>query len=314
MAGIFACTRLDPNRDIPDLNSKVIIVTGANNGIGKETVKQLAKHNPEKLYLCARSQSKADAAIAEIAQTVPDAKITFLELNLASFPSVQKAADTVLSLVDRIDVLINNGGVMALPPSLTEDGYEVQFGTNHMGHALFTKLLMPLLSKAAAQSGSDVRIINLTSAAEKYNAIKGGFIPEKCITTMEEENTLKRYGQSKLANVLFTKALANRYPDITSVAVHPGRVQTPLLDHWINTSGWWPRMMRLSDSIIMVPVEVGALTQLWAATTGKDKLHSGAYYPPGCKEGQESAMAKDPKLAEKLWSWQEAEFAKKGYS
>ena len=314
MAGIFARTRLDPENDIPDLSSKVIIVTGGNNGIGKETVKQLAKHNPKTLYLCARSQAKADIAIAEISKTVPDAKITFLELDLASFTSVEKAANTVLSSVDQIDLLINNGGVMALPPGLTKDGYEIHFGTNHMGHALFTKLLMPLLSKRAAQPGSDVRIINLTSAAEKYNAIKGGFRPEKCITTMEEENELKRYGQSKLANVLFTKELARRYSNITSVAVHPGRVQTPLLDHWINTPGWWPRIMRLSDSIIMVPVEVGALTQLWAATASKDKVKSGAYYPPGCKQGQESAMAKDPKLAEKLWDWQEAEFAKMGYS
>ena len=314
MAGIIARTRLDPEKDIPDLSSKVIIVTGGNNGIGKETVKQLAKHNPKRLYLCARSQSKADVAIAEISKTAPNAKITFLELDLASFASVKKAGETVLSSEDRIDVLINNGGVMALPPNLTKDGYEVQFGTNHMGHALFTRMLMPLLSKTAAQPGSDVRVINLTSASEKYNAIKGGFIPEKCVTMMEEENTLKRYGQSKLANVLFTKELARRYPNITSVAVHPGRVQTPLLDHWINTSGWWPRLMRLSDSIVMVPVEVGALTQLWAATANKDKVKSGAYYPPGCKEGQESAMAKDPKLAEKLWNWQEAEFAKKGFS
>ena len=314
MSGPFARTRLDPAKDIPDLSSKVIIVTGGNNGVGKETVKQLAKHNPEKLYLCARSRSKAEAAIADISKTVPDAKITFLELDLASFASVKEAADTVLSSVNHLELIINNAGVMALPPNLTQDGYEVQFGTNHMGHALFTKLLMPLLSQTAAQPGADVRIINLSSVAEKYNAIKGGFVPEKCLTPMEEENTLKRYGQSKLANVLFTKELAKRYPEITSVAIHPGRVQTPLLDHWINGPGFWPRLMRLSDSVVMMPVEQGALTQLWAATATKDKVKSGAYYPPGCKEGQESSMAKNAKLAEKLWDWQEAEFAKKGYS
>ena len=262
MSGLFARTSLDPEKDIPDLSSRVIIVTGGNDGVGKETVKQLAKHDPEKLYLCARSSSKAEAAIADISRAVPNAQITFLELDLASFASVKRAADTVLLSVTHLDLLINNAGVMCLPPSLTKDGYEVQFGTNHMGHALFTKLLMPLLSKTASQPGADVRIISLSSAAEK-NTIKGGFVPEKCLTPMETEHEIKRYGQSKLANILFTKELARRYPNITSVAIHPGRVQTPLIEHWVNGPGWWPRLVRLSDSIVVpMPVEQGALTQL----------------------------------------------------
>jgi NAD(P)-dependent dehydrogenase (short-subunit alcohol dehydrogenase family) len=155
----------NPDNDIPDLSSKTIIVTGGNAGVGKGTVLQLAKHNPARLYLCARSKTKADAAIADIIAVVPRAKIEFLELDLASFASIKRAADNVLASNTRLDILINNAGVMNLPPGLTEDGFELQFGTNHVGPALFTKLLMPLLSKTVSEPDLDARIVNLSSVA-----------------------------------------------------------------------------------------------------------------------------------------------------
>ena len=251
----MGCLKFDPDRDIPDLSFKVIIVTGGTAGLGKETVLQLAKHGPGKLYLTARSKSKADAAIAEITKAVPHAKIDFLELDLASFASVKRAADTILAVESRLDILMNNAGVMALPPGVTEDGYEIQFGTNHMGHALLTRLLMPLLTKTAALPDSDVRIINLSSGAHSLTP-SGGFAPEACKTDMSSTHTYVRYGQSKLANILYTKELAKRYPKIASVAVHPGRVKSQLLDKMFD-SGFTvvSTLQKAADFFIETPVE-----------------------------------------------------------
>lgn len=300
-----------PDSDIPDLSSKVIIVTGGNSGTGKQSVLQLAKHHPGKLYLAARSKSKAEAAIADIVAVVPTADIKFLELDLASFESVKRAADTILASNDRLDILINNAGVMALPAGLTADGYEIQFGTNHMGHALFTKLLLPLLSKTAAEPNSDVRIINLSSAAHNFPP-RGGFLPGECTTDMKNRYTVTRYGQSKLANILFTKELARRYPNIKSVAIHPGRVQTALSDPMMNEGSIFAWFQRFYDVFDLVTVEEGTLNQLWAATGPKKDVKNGEYYTPVAKGGCASSLAKDSALAAKLWDWTEAEFAKKG--
>jgi NAD(P)-dependent dehydrogenase (short-subunit alcohol dehydrogenase family) len=301
----------DPST-IPSLSSKVIIVTGGNAGVGKETVLQLSKHSPERLYLAARSKDKATSAIASIVALVPTARIDFLPLDLSSFASVKAAADTVLRENDHLDILINNAGVMNLPPGLTSEGYELQFGTNHMGHALFTKLLMPLLSRTAAAPNSDVRILNLSSAAHA-RGLRNGLDLEKCKTEMTSNLTWSRYAQSKLANVLFAKELAKRYPAIKSVAIHPGRVETNLLDVYNSKPGVGSTLMKMIDVVIMVPVDQGAWNQLWAATVKKEALKSGAYYSPVGKAGGESTFAKNEKLAKKLWEWTEGEFAAHGY-
>jgi NAD(P)-dependent dehydrogenase (short-subunit alcohol dehydrogenase family) len=304
----------NPDKDIPDLSSKTIIVTGGNIGLGKETVLQLSKHNPFKLYLAARSRAKFDTAMKDILKANPSAEtsVSFLELDLASFASIKRAADTVLTSSPRLDLLINNAGVMALPPGLTEDGYEIQFGTNHMGHALLTKLLMPLLLKTANEPGSDVHIVNLTSAGEGL-APKGGFLPEKAITKMESHHSYVRYGHSKLANVLFAKELAKRYPNIKSVSVHPGRVQTNLLNHFFENMTFTSVFQKTYDFFDSVSVEKGVYNQLWAAVVDKDKVKNGEYYAPVGKGGGQSAAGKDMALAAKLWEWQEGEFAKRGY-
>jgi NAD(P)-dependent dehydrogenase (short-subunit alcohol dehydrogenase family) len=224
------CTHspFDPSKDIPDLSGKVIIVTGGNNGLGKESILQLSKHNPSKIYLCARSSSKAQQAIASIKSAIPNANILFLELDLASLASVKSAAETFLAENTRLDILINNAGIMAVPPGLTSDGYEIQFGTNYLGHALFTSLLLPLLLSTSSAPNSDVRIVNVSSIGVRL-APKPGLVLDQVKTDMKEGfSTWELYGQSKLANVLFTKGLAARYPAIKSVAVHPGGVDTGL--------------------------------------------------------------------------------------
>ena len=302
----------EPDRSIPNLSGKVIIVTGGNNGIGKESVLQLAKHHPAKLYLAARSISKYQAALTDIVKAVPNAKVDFLELDLASFASIKAAAETVTASNDRLDILMNNAGVMALPPGLTKEGFEIQFGTNHVGHALLTKLLMPLLVKTANTPGSDVRIVNLTSAGEML-APKGGFLPEKCVTEMTEYHTYTRYGHSKLANILFTKELARRYPNMKSTAIHPGRVRTNLLTDYLKKTSAASMFQSCYDCLFMIPTEKGAWNQLWAATGKRDLVKSGAFYSPVGKEGGESAPAKDETLAGKLWAWQEEQFKRLGY-
>lgn len=123
-----------PNTYVPSLNGKVIIVTGANGGIGYETLIHLARYSPSKLVLCARSKEKYDHALEGITIAVPEAVhfVQYLELDLASLASVQQAAKAFINNNDRLDILINNAGIMAQPAALTKDGFEIQFGTNHM--------------------------------------------------------------------------------------------------------------------------------------------------------------------------------------
>lgn len=309
----------DASTSIPEQTDKIILVTGGNAGVGLESVRQLARHRPAKIYLAARTGAKFDLAIQSILKDVPEAKsvVEFLELDLASFASVKAAAEKVLSENDRLDVLLNNAGVMALPPGTTQEGYEIQFGTNHMGHALLTRRLMPLLL-TTAEAGREVRVVNLSSAAEQIGALRGQISFDQLKTDMRNVHTYMRYGQSKLANVLFTRELAKRYPSVTSVAVHPGRVRTQLLDTFFQKrtlAGWLQGFM---DAIVMMPVEKGALSQLWAASdnnkdkNGQPRVHSGSYYwPVGWKQAG-SKLSRDAQLAGKLWEWQEKEFTDHG--
>ncbi|TVY34224.1 putative oxidoreductase, partial [Lachnellula subtilissima] len=199
-----------PATDIPDLSGKVIFITGGNTGLGKESALQLAAHDPSHIYLSCRNGSKAAAAIQDIQSTVPSARLTFIQCDLTSLASVLAAAQEFTRLESRLDILMLNAGIMAVPPSTTHDGYEVQFGTNHVGHALLTKLLMPtLLRTAEAGADGDVRVVALSSIAHvtasgiQFGALKsadGGLA-----------TNMTRYGQSKLANILFVRELQRRY-------------------------------------------------------------------------------------------------------
>lgn len=302
----------DTDENIPDLSSKVIVVTGGNSGVGKESVLQLSKHNPARLYMTARSKAKYDTALADIKKQNPDANVSFLELDLASFASIKDAASTVLAENDRLDVLMNNAGIMAVPPGFTKEGFEVQFGTNHMGHALLTKLLMPLLLKTAEKPGSDVRIINVSSGAHMM-APGSGFVPSTITTDMSKYHTYTRYGQSKMANIYFSRALAFKYPSITSVAIHPGRVATPLLDGYMAHSSMSPMglFQKAYDVFSKISVDKGAVNQLWAAVGDKERVRSGGYYVPVGKEAGNAASKVGGK-PEELWEWQEAEFERLG--
>jgi NAD(P)-dependent dehydrogenase (short-subunit alcohol dehydrogenase family) len=303
----------NPDTDIPDLSGKTILVTGGNSGLGKESVRQFAKHK-SKVYMGARSEEKAAAAIADIKKQVPDADITFLELDLASLESVKSAARTFLSTNDRLDILMNNGGIMAVPPGLTADGYELQFGTNHLGHAGLAKLLMPVLLKTAAEPGSDVRIINLTSVAQQAFAPSEGLLLDQAKTKMEAVGVWGRYGHSKLANVYFTKGLVKHYPQLKSVATHPGGVNTNLPN---TVASNLPYVVRAIGSVLMglflASVAEGARNQLWASTAKREEVISGAVYYPVAKEHKGRPLMNDMKKVDLLWDWTEKELATHGF-
>ncbi|CAF9925280.1 MAG: hypothetical protein ALECFALPRED_003104 [Alectoria fallacina] len=301
---MFGGKRFDPDKEIPDLTAKTILVTGGNNGLGLETCRQLAKHNAH-IYLAARTPSKAESAIADIKGTAPNANITFLELDLASLESVKKAADTFSAESDRLDVLINNAGVMALPASTTKEGYEIQFGTNHIGHFLFTKLLMPTLQRTA-----ESRIVNLSSEGHRLPP-KGGLALKDAQSNMASYNTWVRYGQSKLANILFTRELSRRYPAIKSVSLHPGGIDTGLSLGFQKAHPWLAVFLRPIASPFLTTVQKGALTQLFAATSEEAK--TGTYYVPTATENAGSKYSQDSKLAGELWDWTEQTLAEHGY-
>lgn len=298
----FTNRSFQPDRDIPDLSGKVILVTGGNIGLGKEAILELARHNPAKIYMGSRNKEKGEAAVAEIRDEVPKANIVFLPMDLSSFTSVQRAAHTFLAENDRLDILMNNAGIMATPPDLTEDGYELQFGTNYMGHALLTKLLLPVMEKTAQIPKADVRIINLSSEGHKW-APTSSFIFADLKTPQENISTLTRYAQSKLANLYHAEALAKRYPSITSVAVHPGVVGTNIAGNFRKGNpvlGW---ILENVVALALASPKTGAFTQVWAATARRLDVKSGGfYYPVGVPFS--GAMRVDAEaLGEELWVW-----------
>ncbi|KIW99759.1 uncharacterized protein Z518_10687 [Rhinocladiella mackenziei CBS 650.93] len=297
----------NPKRDIPALDGKVILVTGGNIGLGKQSVLEFSRHGPEQVWLAARNLDKAKAAADEIKQQVPDAPIKLLELDLSSFESVKRAAQTFSAGSDRLDILMLNAGIMAAPPGLSKDGYEIQFGTNHMGHALLTKLLLPILERTA-RSGpdADVRIVSLSSRGHML-APKGGIQFDSLKTRADSLGAYGRYGQSKLSNILFARQLAQLYPQFTVSAIHPGMVRTNLLSG-ATGSPLMQMVFNLSRALrVASPVEKGALNQLWASVS-KD-VKSGEYYEPVGVGGSATVHGKDDDLAQKLWDWTEKELA-----
>ncbi|KAI9768959.1 MAG: hypothetical protein M1840_004555 [Geoglossum simile] len=301
-----------PDSAIPDLAGRVILVTGGNTGIGKETILQLAKHSPTRIYIATRNATKAETAIQEIKSAVSNAEIEFLELDLSSCASIKRAASEFLSKEERLDILINNAGVLGHLATETAEGYDIQFGTNYIGHHLLTKLLIPTLLKTSELQKLKpkwVRIVNVSSAAHATSP-PGGIVFDDI--NQGKAHPITRYGQSKLANILETRELARRYPSITSVAVHPGIILTQIYDVSRDSTA----MMRYGLGIygrswFMQSVAQGALNQLWAATS--DEVENGAYYNPIGSKSKGSSYAQDGELARKLWDWTEADLSKRGY-
>ncbi|KAL4812963.1 short chain dehydrogenase [Aspergillus spinulosporus] len=287
------------SQDIPDLHGQVIIVTGGNAGLGYETIRQLSKHNPAVIYLAARSQPKAEKAITDLTQHDPEFtnKIRFLSLDLASFESVKAAAAEFLSQESRLDILINNAGIMMTPPGLTKDGYEIQFGTNVMGPALFTQLLLPVL-RNTAKINSQARMVMLSSAAHAQ-APSDVYKFDELRTTATHRHTTARYTTSKLANLHYARALAERESGVKIVPVHPGMVATNL--HHASTGTFLKPFLYAAICLAATPVTKGALSQIFAAVSPEAK--HGQYYGPIGKEEAGSKLSQNHDIQEKLFKW-----------
>ncbi|KIH87901.1 oxidoreductase, short-chain dehydrogenase/reductase family [Sporothrix brasiliensis 5110] len=301
MAGV---TNFNPENDIPSLAGKVIFVTGGTNGLGRESILAFAKHSPAHIYFTGRDSKAAASLAAALAPSgVPS---TFLELDMASLPTVKAAVQRFSH--GRLDILMCNAGIMAKPPSLTKDGYELQFGVNHMAHGAIIQGLLPVLQKTADEPGSDVRVVCLTSTGWRAHP-KAGVDFNQVRTTMD--SIMGSWG--KLANIVYARELAKRHPNITAVSIHPGVVETTLV-----TELSYPRkkFVYIANSILGDPIvrpEEGCYNQVWAAAAAKkSELVNGAvYYPVGkMSNGNLDKVAQDPKLAEKLWDWTNEELAK----
>ena len=272
-----------------DLTGRRFVVTGASSGLGAESTRALAAHGAF-VTMLARSPEKNEAAAAAVRESVPDARLELGTVDLADLSSIRAFADRYRRDHDAIDVLMNNAGVMACPFGHTADGFEMQFGTNHLGHFLLTGLLVP-----AILAGTEPRIVNLSSAAHSISDVD---LDDPNFETTEYD-PWGSYGRSKTANVLFTRELARRLgPEgVLSFAVHPGGIMTNLGRHLdeelIN------QMMERSKAraeaagnaageFRFKSVEAGAATQVWAATAPELVDHNGAYLGD-CQLGVEGA-------------------------
>ncbi|CAM1511930.1 Fc.00g094430.m01.CDS01 [Cosmosporella sp. VM-42] len=291
----------NPDKDISSLEGKVILITGGSDGLGKATALALSKHNPSQVWIAARNAQKAGTAIAEIKRQTQEVSVNFLELDLGSFDSIKNAARTFLASVTRLDLLFFNAGIMATAAGLTKDGYEVQFGTNHVGHALLMKFLTPLLINTATSlsSLSNVRLIVLSSSAHKFS-VSGGINYGTLKNKAEKVSTFNRYGQSKLANAAYAHEISKRCPQFTTVSVHPGAVKTEL-----NKPNRESLFLRVSQALVLpfigLTPQNGAKSQLWAATS--TKVVSGEYYEPVGVLGKGSSLIKNVDFGARLWEW-----------
>jgi NAD(P)-dependent dehydrogenase (short-subunit alcohol dehydrogenase family) len=309
----MATLTFDPTSFIPLLTSKVIFVTGGTAGLGRETILSLAIHNPAHIYFSGRSQSSADKLIAEVREAQRDAAqqvpLTFIRIDLASMSSIKAGAADFLARETRLDLFFANAGVMALPPGLTQDGYEVQFGTNHLGHAALVKLLLPTMERTAAggEGGRDVRIIWNTSLGYKFaSGINFSSLktPQNNLSPIHALSDWFRYGQSKLANLLYARKIAKRHPSVVSVAIHPGTAFTGLVTGLGTFNRWFVWATTLTTRI---PVEQCAWNQQWAAFAPRGEVVNGGYYEPVGVKGELTKAAADDKLAEELWEWTQKE-------
>lgn len=277
-----------------DLEGRTMIVTGANTGLGRVSALELARRGA-RVHLACRNEEKTRPVLDAIRADGGDAE--FLKLDLADLASVRAAAETYLARGEPLHVLMNNAG-LAGAKGLTRQGFELTFGTNHLGPFLFTQLLLPRL-----REGAPSRIVNVSSRGH-YRA--PGIDWDAQRRTTASPTGFPEYCVSKLANVLFTKELARGKAGegVRSYALHPGGVAT---DVWREV----PWGIRHLLKLFLISEEEGARTQLWCATSSDVADHDGRYYDK-CKEKRPSKLALDEALARELWARSEAWIAEHG--
>ncbi|KAH8396958.1 hypothetical protein KR215_006815 [Drosophila sulfurigaster] len=275
-----------------DETGKVVIVTGSNTGIGKETVLELARRGAT-VYMACRDKSRAELARLEVIRETNNQNIFFRELDLASLDSVRKFVDVFKKEQSKLDILINNAGISHCPRMLTKEGFEMQLGVNHIGHFLLTNLLLDLLKKS-----SPSRIVNVSSLAHI-----DGSINFDDLNSEKSYSPRKAYGQSKLANILFTRELSKRLEgtNVTVNALHPGVVETELMRHvTIFNNPIFGFLVSPLIWLIFKTPKNGAQTTLYAALDPDLNGVTGLYFSD-CKLKEVSAAAKDANSAKRLW-------------
>jgi len=288
--------------DIPDLTGRLALVTGATSGIGYETACELLRHGADVL-VAARNPEKAARAAETLTQQAGRAP-TVLELDLADLASVEQAAAEVVQSYDRLDLLVNNAGVMAPPHRETVDGFELQLGTNHLGHFALTGRLLPLLVKGS-------RVVTVSSFMHK--TVRG--ISESDLRRPSGNyRKWESYGKSKLANLLFMLELDRRAraagADLLSVGAHPGYASTHLQAAGPELAGRarQAQLLAAATRLVAQSAAAGAWPSLYAATY--PDLRPGSFVGPSFFEYRgtpkvvlPTRLAQDPELAARLWAW-----------
>lgn len=283
-----------------DATALTAIVTGGTSGIGTETVRVLALRGAQ-VFMPARNVESGNRVKEALLKENPTAKVDVMELDVSSLKSVYKFAASFKSLNQPLNILINNAGIMACPFQLSEDGIELQFATNHLGHFLLTNLLLDKLKATAKETGIQGRIINVSSTAHR-RAPKEGIQFDK-INDKSSYSPFQAYGQSKLANILHANELARRLKDeeanVTVNSLHPGVIPTNIVRH----------MKMLAFPATLVKFLLKSIPQ-GAATTCYLALHpnlngiSGKYFSD-CEEAKPTPNATNPALARQLWDFSE---------
>ncbi len=286
------------SNDIPDQKGRVAVVTGSSSGIGYETARVLAEKNAT-VIIAVRNLKKGAVAADRIRSRHPDADVKVMELDLADLESIRSFAAEFKRNYSRVDLLINNAGVMMPPFTKTADGFELQFGTNHMGHFALTGLLMDLITAT-----HDSRIINVSSGAHNY----GNLDFEDLNWEKRPYKKARAYGDSKIANLYFTYELQRRLHDAGSntvvAASHPGWTATELQRH--------TGLFRFLNHFFSQDITTGALPTLYAAV-GPDVKGGDYYGPEGWKEMrgypkkvESNELSHDEENARRLWEISEA--------
>ncbi|WP_280402893.1 SDR family NAD(P)-dependent oxidoreductase [Nocardia carnea] len=286
-----------------DLTGRTCVITGASSGLGRESARALARAGAH-VVLTARRAEAADAAVTEIRREVPGARLSAVVLDLASLAGVRAAAARIAELAPAVDVLMNNAGVMFTPFARTADGFELQIGTNHLGHFELTRLLLDRLRAAEG-----ARIVNVASEGYRMADID--------LTDLHWEkrayDKFLAYGASKTANILHALELDRRLraDGIRACAVHPGRVATRLARHMtradiaaVPTVRAGIRRRTRADGAVLTPQE-GAATQVWAAVHPESRSLGGVYVAHCAAEPDIEDYAVDTGRAAELWELSE---------
>ncbi|MEY2434101.1 MAG: hypothetical protein QOC92_3826 [Acidimicrobiaceae bacterium] len=294
--------------DIPDQTGRTVLITGANSGLGLRSAEAMARAGARVLLAC-RNPAKAAAALEAVEACATLAPPSVISLDLADLSSVESAADEVASRVDHLDVLMNNAGVMAIPLRRTADDFEMQFGTNHLGHFALTGRLLPLLLAA-----DQPRVVSTSSQAHRIGKMRWDDLHWR-----KRYSKWMAYGQSKLANLLFTSELDRRASAegsaLVAAAAHPGYASTHLQAAGPEMAGnaLMERVMEFGNGLVAQSDAQGALPQLYAATM--PEVRGGEYLGPNGpfeirgspKKVRASGAARDRNAAQRLWMISERE-------